>query len=60
MRILPALLAAALLAACGEKPQRLEQTSEQAAAEDQRQDERRQRMLRQGESDRIYQQGTLR
>jgi len=60
VRILPALLAAALLAACGEKPQRLEQTSEQAAAEDQRQDERRQRMLRQGESDRIYQQGTLR
>jgi outer membrane biogenesis lipoprotein LolB len=60
VRILPALLAVALLAACGEKPQRLEQTSEQAATEDQRQDERRQRMLRQGESDRIYQQGTLR
>ena len=54
------MLLAAFLAGCGEKPQRLEQTSEQAAAQDQRQDERRQRMLRQGESDRIYQQGTLR
>jgi predicted small lipoprotein YifL len=60
MRTLPALIALVALAACGEKPQRLEQTSAQAAADDQRQDERRQRMLRQGESDRIYQQGTLR
>ena len=59
MRVL-FFIALVALAACGEKPQRLEQTSEQAAAEDQRQDERRQRMLRQGESDRIYQQGTLR
>jgi hypothetical protein len=54
------VIALTALAACGEKPQRLEQSSEQAAAQDQRQDERRQRMLRQGESDRIYQQGTLR
>jgi starvation-inducible outer membrane lipoprotein len=60
MRFLFLMLFALLLAGCGEKPQRLEQTSEQAAAQDQRQDERRQRMLRQGESDRIYQQGTLR
>jgi hypothetical protein len=60
MRTLPALIALAALGACGEKPQRLEQTSARPAADDQRQDERRQRMLRQGESDRIYQQGTLR
>jgi hypothetical protein len=60
MKLLLFMLFPAFLAGCGEKPQRLEQTSEQAAAQDQRQDERRQRMLRQGESDRIYQQGTLR
>ena len=60
MKLFLFMLLAAFLSGCGEKPQRLEQTSEQAAAEDQRQDERRQRMLRQGESDRIYQQGTLR
>ena len=59
MRLL-IVAALAALAACGEKPQRLEQSSERAAASDQRHDERRQRTLRQGESDRIYQQGTLR
>jgi uncharacterized lipoprotein YajG len=60
MKLFLVMLFPAFLAGCGEKPQRLEQTSEQAAAQDQRQDERRQRILRQGESDRIYQQGTLR
>jgi len=60
MRFLVPVLFALLLAGCGEKPQHLEQTSEQAAKADQQHDERRQRMLRQGESDRIYQQGTLR
>ena len=60
MRFLLLVLFTVFLAGCTEKPQRLEQTSEQAAAQDQRHDERRQRMLRQGESDRIYQQGTLR
>ncbi len=60
MKTFLAVVAVALLAACGEKPQRLEQTSEQAAAAGQKQGERRQRTLGQGESDRIYQQGTLR
>ena len=60
MKLFPLMLVPVLLAGCGEKPQRLEQSSEQAAASDQRQEERRQRTLRQGESDRIYQQGTLR
>ena len=49
-----------VLAGCGEKPQRLEPSSQQAASADQRQGDSRQRTLRQGESDRIYQQGTLR
>jgi len=60
MRFLYLVLLAAFLAGCGEKPQRLEQSSEKAAKADQQHDERRQRTLRQGESDRIYQQGTLR
>jgi starvation-inducible outer membrane lipoprotein len=60
MRFLFLVLFALLLAGCGEKPQRLEQSSEKAANADQQNDERRQRTLRQGESDRIYQQGTLR
>ena len=60
MKLFLLMLAPVLVAGCGEKPQRLEQSSEQAAASDQRQEERRQRTLRQGESDRIYQQGTLR
>jgi hypothetical protein len=57
-------LLALLLGACAdEKPdQRLVQKEEEAAARDQRplQDERRQRTLGQGESDRIYNQGGLR
>jgi hypothetical protein len=57
-------LLALLLGSCAdEKPdQRLVQKEEEAAARDQRplQDERRQRTLGQGESDRIYNQGGLR
>ena len=61
MKILVSLAAALLtLCACGEKPQRLEQSSEQAAAADQQNDSRRQRHLGQSESNRIYQQGGLR
>jgi len=60
MRFLFLVLFTVFLAGCGEKPQRLEQSSEKAAKADQQQDERRQRTLRQSESDRIYQQGTLR
>ena len=53
---MPALLA------CTEKPQELVRSAHQAAKADQnaRQDERRQRTLGQSESERIYQQGTLR
>jgi hypothetical protein len=60
MRTLLLILAVALLASCQEKPQRMEQSSEQAAASDQGNDARRQRTLGQSESDRIYQQGMLR
>ena len=54
--LLPALLA------CTEKSQELVRSEHQAAKADQnaRQDERRQRTLGQSESERIYQQGTLR
>ena len=59
--ILFAVLMPALLA-CTEKPQELVRSGHQAAKADQdaRQDERRQRTLGQSESERIYQQGTLR
>lgn len=60
MKALPALLVLGLLPACTEKPQRLEQSSTEAAKADQSSTERRQRTLGQSESDRIYQQGTLR
>jgi hypothetical protein len=58
---LTTLLAA--LAGCEEKPsQQLVQSEERAEQRDQRatEDTRRQRTLGQGESDRIYNQGTLR
>ena len=63
-RFIAISLLALLLGSCAdEKPdQRLVQKEEEAAARDQRplQDERRQRTLGQGESDRIYNQGGLR
>ena len=63
-RFASVFLLAALLASCSdEKPdQRLVQSEERAAARDQRsvEDNRRQRTLGQGESDRIYNQGGLR
>lgn len=63
-RFASVFLLAALLAGCSdEKPdQRLVQSEQSAAARDQRpvQDNRRQRTLGQGESDRIYNQGGLR
>ena len=60
MRFLLLVLFTVFLAGCTEKPQRLEQTSEQAAKADGSQRERRQRTMGQSESERIYQQGTLR
>jgi hypothetical protein len=63
-RFVSAFLLAALVASCSdEKPdQRLVQNEQSAAARDQRpvEDNRRQRTLGQGESDRIYNQGGLR
>jgi hypothetical protein len=49
-----AVAALALLAACGEKPQRLEVSSEQAATADQKQEPRRSRTAGQNEAARIY------
>ena len=62
MRALLAIVAVALAAACTEKPQRLVRSEHEAAKADQTQiqDQGRQRTLRQSESERIYQQGTLR
>jgi outer membrane biogenesis lipoprotein LolB len=62
MKYLVAVLVVGLLAACTEKPQRVVRSEHEAAKADQTQvqDQGRQRTLRQSESERIYQQGTLR
>ena len=60
MKLFLLMLVPVFLAGCGERPQRLEQSSEQAAKADGSQRERRQRTMGQSESERIYQQGTLR
>lgn len=55
-----AIATALLLPACGEEPQVLGRSEHEAARADQAQQERRQRTMSQSESERIYQQGTLR
>ena len=56
MKLVLLMLVPVLLAGCGEKPQRLEQSSEQAAAAaaDQKQEPRRSRTAGQNEAARIY------